>query len=330
MKKCLVITSISAPNEVLTSFAEACAKEGVSYIVVGDLKSPPDFNLPGCTFYSAEDQKKLSYRLVKDLPFRHYARKNLGYLVAAEGGADLILETDDDNFPREEFFKELPVETECADFQGEGWLNIYDQFSDDNIWPRGFPLEEILRKRPASPQRRKVQIPIQQGLADENPDVDAVFRLTRTLPVNFEPGKTFSLSENTWCPFNSQNTIWYHKAFPLLYLPSYCSFRMTDIWRSFVAQRIAWANGWSILFRSPTVWQERNEHNLLRDFQDEVPGYLNNTKIGAALQGMTMRKGCGDNLLASYRTLVDMGLVGQEELNLVDCWLQDISAFAEI
>ena len=46
---------------------------------------------------------------------------------------------------------------------------------------------------------------------------------------------------------------------------------MTDIWRSFVAQRIAWANGWAILFHEPTVWQDRNEHNLMRDFRDESP-----------------------------------------------------------
>ena len=47
---------------------------------------------------------------------------------------------------------------------------------------------------------------------------------------------------------------------------------MTDIWRSFVAQRIAWTNNWSVLFDEPTVWQERNEHDLMRDFRDEVPG----------------------------------------------------------
>jgi hypothetical protein len=330
MKRHLVITSISAPNEVLMSFADLCAKEGVSYIVIGDLKSPADFALPGCAFYSVEDQKKLRYRIVKDLPFRHYARKNLGYLIAAEDGADLILETDDDNFARKEFFEQLPVATDCADFRDKGWLNIFDHFSDENIWPRGFPLEGILSRRQASPEQRRVEIPIQQGLIDENPDVDAVFRLTRNLPLNFAPGKYFSLSENTWCPFNSQNTIWYRKAFPLLYLPSHCSFRMTDIWRSLVSQRIAWANGWSILFRSPTVWQERNEHNLLRDFQDEVAGYLNNAKIGAALQGMTMGTGIADNLVACYRMLIDMGLVEQEELNLVECWLHDISAFAEV
>ena len=62
---------------------------------------------------------------------------------------------------------------------------------------------------------------------------------------------------------------------------------MTDIWRSFVAQRIAWANNWSILFHEPTVWQERNDHSLMRDFKDEVPGYLHNRRIGEVLDRLT-------------------------------------------
>lgn len=84
-----------------------------------------------------------------------------------------------------------------------------------------------------------VECPIQQGLADNNPDVDAIYRLILPFPTIFRKGRKVALGNNSWSPFNSQNTTWWKKAFPLLYLPSYCSFRMTDIWRSFVAQRIA-------------------------------------------------------------------------------------------
>lgn len=65
---------------------------------------------------------------------------------------------------------------------------------------------------------------------------------------------------------------------------------MTDIWRSFVAQRVAWECGWSVLFHGPTVWQERNDHNLMRDFEDEVPGYLNNSAIREALESLSLQK----------------------------------------
>ncbi|MEP6955655.1 MAG: STELLO glycosyltransferase family protein, partial [Chthoniobacterales bacterium] len=70
-------------------------------------------------------------------------------------------------------------------------------------------------------------------------------------------------------------------------LPAHCSFRMTDIWRSFVAQRIAWENGWSVLFHEATVRQDRNAHDLMRDFQDEVSGYLHNRAIVEALSHLS-------------------------------------------
>lgn len=136
--------------------------------------------------------------------------------------------------------------------------------------------------------------PIQQGLADENPDVDAIYRLTFPLPQNFRSDRRVALGSGAWCPFNSQNTTWYPEAFPLLYLPAYCSFRMTDIWRSFVAQRIAWANGWSVLYHEPTVWQDRNDHDLMRDFADEIPGYMNNAQIAAGLDALPIKPGVGE------------------------------------
>jgi hypothetical protein len=134
---------------------------------------------------------------------------------------------------------------------------------------------------------------------------------------------------HSWCPFNSQNTSWWPQAYPLLYLPAHCSFRMTDIWRSFVAQRIAWANDWGILFHEPTVWQDRNEHNLMRDFADEVPGYLHNREMGAALAALELKPGVehlGDNLRSCYETLVRRGWVGEAELPLLEAWLADLSA----
>ena len=137
--------------------------------------------------------------------------------------------------------------------------------------------------------------PIQQGLANQNPDVDAIYRLVLPLPLDFVEAAPVALGKGAWCPFNSQNTTWWSEAFPLLYLPFHCSFRMTDIWRSFVAQRIAWENGWSILFHNATVFQERNEHSLIRDFEEEIPGYLNNRAMaGRAGRPAAGSRRCGD------------------------------------
>ena len=102
---------------------------------------------------------------------------------------------------------------------------------------------------------------------------------------------------------------------------------MTDIWRSFIAQRISWLNGWAILFQEPSVRQERNVHNLLRDLADEIPGYLHNSEICEALATLQLESGIekiGDNLKICYEKLVSMSLIGAEELKLLDAWIEDI------
>jgi hypothetical protein len=73
--------------------------------------------------------------------------------------------------------------------------------------------------------------------------------------------------------------------------------------------------------------QERNVHNLLHDFNDEIPGYLNNSKICKALESLSLESGIekiGDNLKVCYEKLVSMSLIGREELQLLDVWLEDI------
>jgi hypothetical protein len=102
---------------------------------------------------------------------------------------------------------------------------------------------------------------------------------------------------------------------------------MTDIWRSFIAQRIAWENGWAVLFKGPDVYQERNEHNLMRDFADEVPGYLNNRNIATRLAALKLEAGVeniGDNLIRCYQEVVRLNLIPDKELPLVKAWVQDL------
>ncbi|HVG34230.1 MAG TPA: STELLO glycosyltransferase family protein [Pyrinomonadaceae bacterium] len=327
----IVVTSIAKPNQVLQTLARGCRERGHQFIVIGDEASPKDFQLEGCRFYGLEEQYATAFKLAKLCPTRHYARKNLGYLLAVAGGASIIVETDDDNLPYEEFWRERVRHQAVSTIEAGGWVNVYRYFSEANLWPRGFPLEHVRDEiRPFdSLSVRDVDAPIQQGLADENPDVDAIYRLVLELPQSFRKDRRLALNTGSWSPFNSQNTTWWRDAFPLLYLPAYCSFRMTDIWRSFVAQRIAWANGWSVLFHEPTVWQERNEHNLMRDFKDEVPGYLHNSAICEALDRLQLPSGVehlGDNLHACYETLVSMSLVDRKELPLVAAWIDDLKS----
>jgi hypothetical protein len=331
----LVITSIASPTDVLRQYAGMCGERGIDFIVIGDRSSPPDFELLGCDFWSLEHQKTLPFRLASVIPERHYARKNLGYLLAAQRGRSVIIETDDDNFPRETFWDERNPQAFGRLVENVGWLNVYRYFSDRMIWPRGLPLEEVRTDVPPVDELpiAHVYAPIQQGLADENPDVDAIYRLLFPLPQSFNlRHEPIMAGRGSWCPFNSQNTTWFREAFPLLYLPSTCTFRMTDIWRSFVAQRIAWENGWPVLFHNATVYQLRNEHDLMRDFRDEVPGYLNNQEISRALQSLELHEGANamaSNMRDCYGALHNLRLVKPLELELLDAWLDDIYSATE-
>jgi hypothetical protein len=325
----LIITSVAThEHPVIKQFAVQSMEHGIPFIMIGDTKSPDNFKLAGCDFYSIERQHKLDFELASFLPVKHYARKNIGYLIAISQGSDVIIETDDDNYPYPEFWNERKQTQLAFQLQYKDWVNVYKYFTEANVWPRGFSLNDICNELPALVVESPVNSPVQQGLADRNPDVDAIYRLILPLPVTFSKHRHIALGKNSICPFNSQNTTWFKESFPLLYLPSFCSFRMTDIWRSFVAQRICWENEWSVLFHNATVWQERNSHSLMGDFADETQGYLYNHVIVQSLKQLTLKPGLEnipENLLICYEQFIRMSLIDKIEIKLIESWLKDLS-----
>lgn len=323
----LVITSINPPTETVVKSREL--RPDWDIIVVGDGKSPDDWSHEGVTFLSLDDQLALPFTLAQVLPVGHYSRKNVGYLAAIANGVDILAETDDDNFPYDTFLADLAPEVQGRLVDRPGWLNVYRYFTEANIWPRGLPLNEVAPSRTSMPEPGPLATyasPVQQFLADGDPDVDAVYRLVIGEDVLFDRDPVIVLPSGVHCPFNSQNTVWYPEAFPLLYLPSTVSFRMTDIWRSFVTARCLGAAGQYLSFAGPTVYQERNEHDLHRDFVGEVDGYLNNDAIIQTLAALDLSgTDHGADLRACYVALLGMGMVDAAEIDLVDAWLHDLA-----
>lgn len=319
------MTSI-APDDhsVLRRLSSSAKKSGTPLILIGDVKSPPSFNLPGVDFYAPTDPRLEELSFSRPCPTSSYSRKNLGYLLAARMGVEWLVETDDDNEPCDSFW-EPPSETVSGrGVVGEGWVNAYAAFTEKFIYPRGLPLEKA-RTIPQIESSLSHLCPIQQRLVNGDPDVDATYRLLFDLPFSFESAAPLVLRPGQWCPFNSQNTVFFRRVFPLLYLPTFCSFRMTDIWRSFVAQRVLHANGYGLSFHQPNAVQHRNEHDLMKDFEQEIPGYLGNSGIVSCLSSANISSG-EENLFEAvyqcYEALVSGGWISSEELPLLEAWLE--------
>jgi hypothetical protein len=84
--------------------------------------------LEGCRFLSFADQLAGSHELAGLCPTRSYARKNIAYLEAIAGGAKVIVETDDDNFPRDAFWLPRVPTIACRPVDFDGWVNVYRYF----------------------------------------------------------------------------------------------------------------------------------------------------------------------------------------------------------
>ena len=328
-----VITTIQQPTQSVRELVYRLTEYDGRLVVAGDSKGPDLFDGPEgvpwpVDFLPLSAQESGRFLLAKDLPKKHYARKNIAYLHAIASGASCLYETDDDNAPLETWSPRNESVASGRVVIAPGWANVYRCFSSDLIWPRGLPLDEIRQPAPVcSTFQDPVRAPIQQGLVNGSADVDAIWRLVMDREFFFDDSASVLLSPGAWCPFNTQTTWWWPVAYPLLYIPSYCSFRMCDIWKSFIAQRCLWELGLGVVFHAPEVYQDRNIHDLTRDFSDEVPGYRENRRLCSILSETSLLPGeheVSGNLVRCYEALVREGIFPESELPLVRFWVEDL------
>ena len=119
---------------------------------------------------------------------------------------------------------------------------------------------------------------VQANLWNGDPDIDAICRMIHKPICNFDNTRlgTIRHASRAWyttdsmTPFNSQNTILTRDA-----LKHYFMFdnvgRMDDIFASYILQK----KGFSVVFGPPTVYQDRNDHDLTEDMKKEYIGYEN-------------------------------------------------------
>jgi len=321
MKKFLVITTINEPTEAIKAFAKITELSSWQIVVVGDKKTPMDWHVNGVRFISDVEQEEYKFKL----PWNNYVRKMHGYLYAIKNGADFIAETDDDNIPKDDWcFPDAPSNS-FDSILSPGFINIYKFFTEDNIWPRGLPFHAIKNNKLIKVLSTDREVGIWQALADEDPDVDAIYRMTVGKPCTFKYSPSMILEEGTVSPFNSQNTLFKKSMFPLLYLPVTVNQRFADILRGYVAQPVMWQAGSLLGFTKATVVQKRNKHNLMNDFVDEYPCYVHSEKAFNIAKAVARPNvSIQDNMKIVYKALVFADIVKKEEIKYLNKWLSMI------
>ena len=203
-------------------------------------------------------------------------------------------------------------------------FNVYSKFTNEKVWPRGFPLNHITKNsRIISRKIKNPKIGVWQCLTNNDPDVDAIYRLTQNKKINFKKGHLV-LNSNVFCPFNSQDTFWSNEFFMYMYLPVSVTFRMTDILRGYIAQRCLWEHNAHLGFFGPNMIQLRNKHDLLNDFSLEIPCFTQVETIINILTEIKLGSSPKNNLKKIYAKLYKLKIVEKTELVALNSWIKDI------
>jgi len=188
LKHAIVITSINGRHPVLRDIERLAATNNWDMIVAGDTTSKGFCETRYFRYLSVAEQVGSSFHLGRLAPVRNYCRKNFAYLEAIKRGAEVIVETDDDNLPTKNFFRSrvLTCDRHIADVKG--WVNVFRYFTDNKmIWPRGYDLSKIKVPPPSfvDLELKLTTCPVQCGMINGDPDVDAVYRLLFSVPFEF-------------------------------------------------------------------------------------------------------------------------------------------------
>jgi hypothetical protein len=324
MRGFIVITSVQLPTAAVERLARL---KDWTVVMVGDSKTPSDWACDGVVFLDVERQADLGFNITAALPFGHYARKNIGYLYAMREGADVIFETDDDNVLLADEIPVAPARQRVPVISSaDGFVNVYRLYTDRRVWPRGFPLDLIRSEATIEQQVEERSVPVHQGLANEDPDVDAIYRLVDGSLFDFERGGRYALAHRNFCPFNSQATLWYPTAYWAMLLPGTVAMRVTDIWRGYIAQALLGTLGHTVLFTEPIMRQHRNVHDLLHDFVEELPFYRDVRRFVEVARAVPRSDDPLEMLMACYGALREAGMIEQGDARLAAAWCDDIRA----
>lgn len=273
MRKVIVTTSINRPTEAIEKFD---AMADWTLVVIGDLKTPSDYKLKRGLYVSPQEQEKYDRALSDAIEWNCIQRRNFGLLWAYDLKADIVAVIDDDNIPYETWGRNLSFGESLEVNYYETNLPAFDPIGATNeskLWHRGYPLQLLPKRDYSKKAKKKISFDVQADFWNGDPDIDAVCRMIYAPECKFDE-TCFPLAANKVTPFNSQNTFLKASLLPDYFLFPHVG-RMDDIWAAYYVQ----AKGAKVVYNKPSVYQQRNIHNLVVDMKKEYLGYENNLEL---------------------------------------------------
>ncbi len=205
MKKVIVTTTINPPTKAIQLFD---AMKDWELVVIGDLKTPPDYRLERGTYVDPDSQTKYDQALSDAIGWNCIQRRNIGLLIAYDMGAEIVAVIDDDNIPLPGWGEDLMIGREVEVNHYETTLPVFDPVGATNhrhLWHRGYPLQLVPKRDYKAKTRRRMTADVQADFWNGDPDIDAICRMEHAPNCKFDDA-CFPISSNKPAPFNSQNT----------------------------------------------------------------------------------------------------------------------------
>lgn len=299
MKTALITTTINVPT-VLALYRKL--GPDVAFFVAADEKTPLEAyefcaTIPNCEIYSPDRQRDLGYACSELLGWNCVERRNIALLEAVKWGADVVVTIDDDNVPTnpDYFWQATGVDKKALTwtrlpFNGikasspTGWFDP-GALLVPQTKHRGFPIS--IESEPVFEPVIDAKVGVAQGLCLGDPDIDAVTRIA-TAPIIHsvsELGRAgIVVDPSCWTVFNTQNTAFIRELAPAMFqMPGVG--RYSDIYASLITQRVMRERGLHVHFGQPFIWQQRNQHDLIRDLRQEIDGMANVGSLAGWLNG---------------------------------------------
>ena len=197
----------------------------------------------------------------------------MGFLYAFNEGYEVIASVDDDNIPKNNWGENLYINKEIEVTVYDTPLEVFDPLSvteRNDLWHRGYPIQLLENKNDINNiGKHKRKVLIQADLWDGDPDVDAICRLSKMPMVEYKISEPYCSTKIS--PFNSQNTFFHRSVIPFYMVIPHVG-RMDDIWGGYLLQQKFKD---ALIYNSSTVFQDRNEQDLIKNLEWEIIGYRN-------------------------------------------------------